>query len=128
MISRLYDLIFSGVKYDIDTMVNVLDATLVKDDLLELMCSKVGFFPRVKLDANILKYIIASFPYILKYKGSERGIKYAVNSIMLSEHRGNTDIVPPVIVDIYGKEGSTSLANTYGSSYRPYTIAIRTGV
>ena len=34
LISRLYDVLFSGVKYDIDSMVNILDATLTRDDLL----------------------------------------------------------------------------------------------
>lgn len=86
LVSRLYDLLFSGVKYDIDTMVNVLDATLAKDSVLQLMCTKIGFFPRIEIDANVLKYIIASFPYIIKNKGSKLGIQYAVNAILKSEN------------------------------------------
>lgn len=34
LISRLYDILFSGTKYDIDSMVNVLDATLIKDSMI----------------------------------------------------------------------------------------------
>ena len=34
ILSRLSDILFSGLKYDIDSMVNILDASLVKDRVL----------------------------------------------------------------------------------------------
>ena len=101
LISRLYDLMYSGVKYDIDSMVNILDATLIQDNLLELMCSKVGFFPRIKIDSDVLKYIIASFPYIIKNKGNKRGIEYSVSAILKSQHGSNQDTIPYIVMDNY---------------------------
>ena len=83
------------------------------------MCTKIGFFPKVEIDAQVLKYIIASFPYIIKYKGSELGIKYAVNAILKAENDPKEVGEPLVIIvnkdaiDIYRE---------------PYTIYIYTTV
>ena len=49
------------------------------------MCSKIGFFPKVSIDANVLKYIIASFPHIIKHKGTRTGVEMAVNAILKAE-------------------------------------------
>ena len=120
LVSRLYDLLFSGVKYDIDTMVNVLDATLSKDSVLQLMCTKIGFFPRIEIDANVLKYIIASFPYIIKNKGSKLGIQYAVNAILKSENNAASTSRPHIeIINKLQQEDDT---------LQEYTIYIYTTV
>lgn len=116
ILARLYDTLFSGVRYDIDTLVNLLDATQIKDRMLELLCTKVGFFPRIDIDANILKYIVASFPYIIKNKGNEVGIKAAVNAILKSEYSSNIDIAPRIIIN---NKKSTEV-------YQPYTVYIFT--
>ena len=34
ILARLSDVLFSGIKYDIDSMINILDATLAKDRML----------------------------------------------------------------------------------------------
>lgn len=78
LICRLYDCVNSGVKFNIDSINNVFDYTKIKDRLLELMCTRVGFFPKAQIDSNSLRYIVANFPYILKYKGSLKGIESAV--------------------------------------------------
>ena len=118
LISRLYDVLFSGVKYDIDSMVNVLDATLTKDTMLQLMCSKVGFFPRFEIDAQVLKYIIASFPFIVKNKGNKRGIEYAINAILKAENNPSAIGKPYIVINNNVEEG-----------YRkPYTVYIYTTV
>ena len=120
LVSRLYDLLFSGVKYDIDTMVNVLDATLAKDSVLQLMCTKIGFFPRIEIDANVLKYIIASFPYIIKNKGNKLGIQYAVNAILKSESNPSSTGKPHIeIINKLQQEDAT---------LQEYTVYIYTTV
>lgn len=103
ILARLSDVLFSGIKYDIDSMVNVLDATLAKDRMLQLMCTKIGFFPNIEIDSQVLKYIIASFPYIIKNKGNELGIKYAVNAILKAEN--NPEAVGEPLVIIVNEEG-----------------------
>lgn len=120
LISRLYDILFSGTKYDIDSMVNVLDATLIKDSMIQLLCTKVGFFPRFDIDSNVLKYIIASFPYILKYKGSQKGIEFAVNAVLKAEN--NPDAIGQPYVPIVKKKTTT------GRNQAEYTVYIYTTI
>lgn len=85
LLSRLYDCWQGSVNYNVLSMVNALEPTTALDRVLELLATRVGFFPRVRLDANILRYIIASFPYILKNKGTSTGIREAVYAIMKAE-------------------------------------------
>ena len=85
LLSRLYDCWQGSVNYNVLSMVNALEPTTALDRVLELLATRVGFFPRVHLDANILRYIIASFPYILKNKGTSTGIREAVYAIMKAE-------------------------------------------
>lgn len=82
---RLYDCINNGVKYDIDSMITLLDPMLCNDRVLDLLATKVGFFHNSYIESNILRYIISAFPYILKYKGSKKGIKEAVCTILRAE-------------------------------------------
>ena len=89
-----------------------------KDRILDLMCTKVGFFPRVEIDAQVLKYIIAAFPYIIKNKGNITGIQYAVNAILKAEGSPDATGIPRVVVN--NKDDSGSM--------RAYTIYIYTTV
>ena len=79
------------------------------------MCSKLGFFPTIEIDSNVLKYIIASFPYIIKNKGSEIGIKLAVNSILKSQQGYNSG--KGVYVDIQTKSSDTDDPTISDDSY-----------
>lgn len=82
---RIMDCINSGVKYDIDTIIDLFDPMKVNDRMLDLLCTKVGFYPRQKLNTNTLRYIVAAFPYLIKYKGSRRGIEGAVATILKAD-------------------------------------------
>ena len=119
--ARLSDVLFSGMKYDIDSMVNILDATLARDTMLELMCTKIGFFPRIHIDANVLKYIIASFPYMLKYKGTRLGIEWAVNAILKAENNPDAIGRPNIVIT------SDKVVDTTGVQ-APYTVYIYTTI
>ena len=82
---RLYDCINNGVKFDIDTMLNILDPMKINDRMLNLLCTKVGFFPKAQYNSNVLRHIIASFPYAIKHKGTLLGIEIAVGTILKAE-------------------------------------------
>lgn len=113
VLARLSDVLFSGIKYDIDTMVRILDATLIKDRMLDLLCTRVGFFSSVEIDAQVLKYIIASFPYILKNKGTEKGIKAAVNAILKAENQQSEDGIEQVLVEVISEKPKNELRDAY---------------
>lgn len=90
---RLYDCVNNAVKFDINTITNIIEPAKANDRILELMCTRTGFFTKYDFDSNILRAILSAFPYILKYKGSKKGIELAVGTILKLE--GNN--VPPRI-------------------------------
>lgn len=104
LLGRLIDCLQAGVKFDIDTILDITSPMNIRDNLLQLLCTKVGFFPTIDIDANILKYIVAAFPYILKYKGTVRAIEYAVRTIIKSEYSTIAQNSPPIVY-IYGSDG-----------------------
>lgn len=93
---RLYDTINNGVRFDANTIPNILDPLQINDRMLDLLCTKMGFFTRENIPENVLRVILDSFPYAVKYKGSIKGIKYAVCSILKLE---GTFEEPEVIID-----------------------------
>lgn len=82
---RLYDCIFNGVKYDIDSITDILDPNKINDRLLGLLCTKIGFFTSRTYDSYLLRHILVAFPYAVKSKGSIRGIQIAVSTILKAE-------------------------------------------
>ena len=82
---RLYDCVNNGVKYYIDSIIDSLNTDLCNSELLSLLKTKVGFFSNVEFTDRESRYILKSFPYIMKYKGSERGIEQAVRVFMAAE-------------------------------------------
>lgn len=90
---RLYDCVNAGVRFNIDSMRSILDATKANDILLDLICTKVGFFTHKHFNSDVLRHILSAFPYIIKYKGSKRGIELAVWTILkLEGEESNPDI------------------------------------
>ncbi len=102
LLCRLWEGSWAGVKYNIDSIINSLDPFTIKGEMLELLATKVGFFTEENLDDNVLRYIISSFKYALRYKGSKRGIKIAFMAILNSEHILLEE--SQVIIDIINKE------------------------
>ena len=82
---RLYDIVNNGVKFDIDSIININDPNLISDRLIELLCAKVGFFPKHVYNTNLLRGIIQAFPYMIKNKGSLKGIEIAIQTIIKFE-------------------------------------------
>ena len=117
LLGRLIDCIQAGVKFDIDTILDITSSMNIRDNLLQLLCTKVGFFPTIDIDANILKYIVAAFPYIIKYKGTVKSIEYAVRTIIKSEYSTISQNSPPV-VEIYGQD---SMFDNYKCAIIIYT-------
>ena len=83
---RLYDCVNNGVRFDIESMIYLFDPIRVNNKILELLASRVGFFPKKDLNDMMMRYIIASFPYIIKYKGSKRGIKEAIATVLKADN------------------------------------------
>ena len=101
---RIFDASFNGTKFDIDSMIQVLDPAKVNDRMLELYCTRVGFYPTKSIDAKVLRYIIAAFPFIIKNKGTKLGIQQCIYTILKAE---NSTLPPYVeIININLSENS----------------------
>lgn len=77
---RAKDLIFGGVKYNIDSLRHTSNTMEMNGSLLPLLKSKVGFFDAENLNEEELRYLLCAFPYMIKYKGSKRAIEYILNT------------------------------------------------
>lgn len=73
--SRLYDLVFQSARFSIDSMEQVSDTMRCNDKLLPLIATKVGFFTDLNLTNKSDRQLLSAFPYIVRYKGSLKGIE-----------------------------------------------------
>ena len=100
LLTRVLDLVQNSVKFDIDSIVNIIDTRLISSSYLERLKSKLGFFTSKVYDDRTLRIVLSAFPHIIKYKGSEEGVKRCVNTYLnVSGISGGSR------VDIYNKSG-----------------------
>ena len=78
----VFDYVNNGVKFDIDSIVNIYDPFKCNDRMIHLLCSKIGFFTKKEFDTNALRHILSAFPYLIKYKGSRKAIEAAVAVVL----------------------------------------------
>lgn len=93
LLCRLYDMTHQDIRYHIDTMTDALTAEKANNRILPLLADRVGFRTNKHIDDNVLRYIIAAFPYIIKNKGTKKGIEQAAATILKAE----SSIDPPTI-------------------------------
>lgn len=93
---RLLDLTVDSVKYDITHMTDSLTPRFVNNRFLILLAHRVGFFTNKPIDDNVLRYIISTFSYAVRNKGSIIGIKTAIIAVLRAE---NNDSEPMVMID-----------------------------
>lgn len=79
LLSKLYDLVFQSSRFSIDSMRVLSDTMHCNESVLPLISTKVGFFTDSNLTDNSHRKILSAFPYIIKYKGSMKGLKLIVN-------------------------------------------------
>lgn len=78
LLCNIFDVMNSGIKYDIDSIRDVTDTTYCHENLLEYLKTKLGFNSKVKFNNTQLRQILQAFPSIIKYKGSKKGILYCI--------------------------------------------------
>ncbi len=76
LFTRLYDAVFGGVKYSIDSLQHSTNTIDCNEKLLSLLKYKLGFFSEIELDTEGLRLLLASFLYIIRYKGSKKALLY----------------------------------------------------
>lgn len=80
--TRVFDLIENSLKFDIDMIPKILDSDMISDSYIESMAKKVGILDTGNYPDEIVRFMISAFPYIIRYKGSLRGIRYATQAFL----------------------------------------------
>lgn len=117
LLCRLYDSINNGVRFDINTITNILNPLKVNDRVIQLLATRVGFNIEEETDTNLLRYILSTFPYALKYKGTKKGINYVVSAALKAEHSSD-----PPIIDIVNESYNPNKPEEKNPDH--FTIAI----
>ena len=91
LIGRAYDCVINGVKFDIDTMLQVVNTEQCNERMLQLLQTKLGFFSDKNITDDELRYVLRAFPIIVKNKGSRKAIKQAIYAFLKAKHI-NTDV------------------------------------
>lgn len=86
LLLRLYDSIFSGVKFDIDSIQGVINTSKSRNSILPLLSTKLGFFTNLEINDDKLRIILGGFPLIIRNKGSLLAIKQTLNLYLKAEH------------------------------------------
>ena len=85
LLCRMYDVVMNGVKFNIDNVGTITDDKYIQSKLLGLLQTKVGYFESAVTDDN-LRYLLTSFPYIMKNKGSLKSIEQLINVYLKMNH------------------------------------------
>ena len=115
LIERLYDCVINGIRFDVDSILNIVDTNSIDSKLLSLLQTKIGFFTQNDITDDDLRYILKAFPVIVKNKGSLKGIEGAVNVFLKLKHV-NTN----VYIKIFNKQGQYPYIVQIGLNM-PYT-------
>lgn len=86
LLLRLYDSIFSGVKFDIDSFNGLINTSKSRNSILPLLATKLGFFTDLEINDEKLRIILGGFPSIIRNKGSLLSIKQTLNLYLKTEH------------------------------------------
>ena len=79
---RILDSVQNSIKFDIDSITNILDTSLIPSSYINNLKNKLGFFTQKYYNDDVLRVALSAFPYIIKYKGSELGVVKCINTFL----------------------------------------------
>ena len=91
LLCRLYDCVYNALLYDVSTMTNILNTKECRNNMLPLLQTKLGFYTNHSMDNTSLRYILQSFPIVVKNKGSYNAIVQTLNTF-LKIHNINSSV------------------------------------
>jgi hypothetical protein len=75
---HLYDLVFTGVRYSIDSMGYLTDSNRCNRNTVGLLMKKLGMFDDINISEQELKLLLSAFPSIIRNKGNITAIEYVI--------------------------------------------------
>lgn len=106
LICNVFDLTQNSIKYDIDSMLDILDTDLCPEKLLPLLQTKLGFISNYNLSAKQLRTVLKAFPYLIKNKGSTKGIQQTIQTFLKTQN-----IFGNVQIDYTNKQDNAGILN-----------------
>ena len=82
LFGHLYDVVFNDAKMKAHLMLNNPLSKNTDKKLLELAARTLGFIPKHDYDDKNLYNICSAFKEIIKYKGTKKGIKIAIQALL----------------------------------------------
>lgn len=105
---RIYDVIDNALRFNAKSTEGLLSPSQTSDKMLQLLATRVGFFPKNEYNTEALRLVISAFPYMIKYKGSKLGIEMALNTILKAENQYEENVIDfdaeNSIIAIYTKD------------------------
>lgn len=101
LMCNVFDIMNSGVKYDIDSMTEILNTSTCRDSMLPILQTKLGFINDRPLTNTEIRHVLTAFKRLVKDKGSQIGIKEAIEIYLklLNTHGGYQIIIKNVVND-----------------------------
>ena len=109
---RVLDCLINGVKFDIDSITDIIDTNLCDVKLLELLQTKLGFFTSAKISDDDLRYILTAFPYLVQQKGSLSSLEGAIY-LFLKINKLQTDVYLNVSNAVYQWKKSSATCSKF---------------
>ena len=100
LFSRCYDNAFSSTKFSIDSLLRTCDTKVCNEEILELIKTRFCLDVDFKDNNNLSRYVLASIPRIIRYKGTEKAIRYLFN-IFCRLSKENSNIIINLDKDSY---------------------------
>ena len=89
---RVYNSVFNSIVNDANSLLYITDSKLCKDNMLNLVKSRVGFLTNKEISDSSLRIILKGFSDVIKYKGTLRGVTLATN-LFLNSLNIKSDII-----------------------------------
>lgn len=86
LMCNIFDCVQGAVKYDIDSIRDVVDTDLCNQRVLNYLQTKLGFFTDVKMTSDTQRTILKAFPYLIKNKGSRKGIEQSIQVFLKTQN------------------------------------------
>ena len=115
LLCNVFDCMNNGVKFDIDSIRDITNTDLCNERVLNYLQTKLGFFSNKSINTNAQRLILKAFPYLIKNKGSRKGIEQAIQVFLKTQGvQGHTKVQTfNKEVSIDAKSGINKLSNIY---------------
>lgn len=85
LLCNVFDCMNGGVKFDIDSIHDTIDTDLCNERVLNFLQTKLGFFTNKNMNTTTQRLILKAFPYLVKNKGSRKGIEQAIQVFLKTQ-------------------------------------------